>query len=105
LLVHDQPLQEPARSRLTALLELSDGATIARRDLELRGPGQLSGTRQSGDAGLLFLDAFAEAPWLERISDDVERVLGRDPKLEAHTGLSLFVLRTLSGAELREAAA
>jgi ATP-dependent DNA helicase RecG len=102
LLVHEEPLAEPARSRLTALLELADGAAVARRDLELRGPGELSGTRQSGDAGLFFLDSFAQAPWLARICDDVARMLEQDPKLECHEGLSLFVQRTLSGAELRE---
>lgn len=95
LLVHDTPLVEPARTRLDALCRLSRGADIARADLELRGPGDAGGTRQSGDNGLVYLDAFTDAPWLERIPSDVERLRRDDPELTqaGHALLRLFVER------------
>jgi ATP-dependent DNA helicase RecG len=102
LAVYDEPLSELARARLEALVELTSGAEIARRDLELRGAGDVTGTRQSGQTGLLYLDEFADAPWLERISDDVERVLAGDPRLEQHPGLALFALRVLAGERFLE---
>lgn len=105
LLVHDEPLTELARARLGALLELTRGADIARRDLELRGAGDLDGTRQAGDSGLWFLDAFADAPWLGRIASDVERIRAADPRLEQHPDLALFAVRVLSRTALREEAA
>jgi ATP-dependent DNA helicase RecG len=44
-------LGETARDRLRAMAETTDGFEIARRDLEIRGPGELLGTKQTGDMG------------------------------------------------------
>ncbi len=103
LLVHDEPLVEPARSRLRALERLSRGADVARADLELRGPGDFGGTRQSGDSGLVYLDAFADAPWLGRIPSDVEQLRDEDPALSKpeHALLRLFVDRLPERPEAR----
>src|SRR5690606_3442312 len=49
-------LGETARERLRAMAETHDGFEIARRDLEIRGPGELLGARQSGAALLRFAD-------------------------------------------------
>ncbi len=49
-------LGETARARLRAMLETGDGFEIARRDLEIRGPGEFLGARQSGAALLRFAD-------------------------------------------------
>ena len=48
VLMYHSPLSENGQSRLTCLRESSDGFVIAQRDLELRGPGELLGTRQTG---------------------------------------------------------
>jgi ATP-dependent DNA helicase RecG len=48
LLLYQPPLSRPARARLDALVETTDGFVIAERDLALRGPGDFFGTRQSG---------------------------------------------------------
>jgi len=48
VLLFRRPLSDTARARLTALRETTDGFEIARRDLELRGPGEVLGTRQTG---------------------------------------------------------
>jgi ATP-dependent DNA helicase RecG len=48
ILLYQYPLTEQGRARLKALTETTDGFEIAERDLELRGPGDFFGTRQSG---------------------------------------------------------
>ena len=56
VLLYQAPLSELARSRLRAMFESQDGFEIAQRDLDLRGPGELLGARQSGVALLRFAD-------------------------------------------------
>jgi ATP-dependent DNA helicase RecG len=58
-------LGETARERLKAMAQTSDGFEIARRDLEIRGPGEFMGARQSGDAMLRFADVVADAALLD----------------------------------------
>jgi ATP-dependent DNA helicase RecG len=48
VLLYQAPLSEQSRARLTALTETTDGFEIAERDLQIRGPGDFFGTRQSG---------------------------------------------------------
>ncbi|HLF22566.1 MAG TPA: ATP-dependent DNA helicase RecG, partial [Burkholderiales bacterium] len=56
VLLYQAPLSEVARDRLAALRETNDGFEIARRDLEMRGPGELLGTRQTGLAAFHIAD-------------------------------------------------
>lgn len=58
-------LGETARARLKAMAETNDGFEIARRDLEIRGPGEFMGARQSGDAMLRFADVAEDAALLD----------------------------------------
>ena len=58
-------LGEAARERLKAMVQSNDGFEIARRDLEIRGPGEFMGARQSGDAMLRFADVVADAQLLD----------------------------------------
>jgi ATP-dependent DNA helicase RecG len=58
-------LGEAARERLKAMAQTSDGFEIARRDLEIRGPGEFMGARQSGDAMLRFADVIEDSALLE----------------------------------------
>jgi ATP-dependent DNA helicase RecG len=58
-------LGETARERLKAMAQTSDGFEIARRDLEIRGPGEFMGARQSGDAMLRFADVIEDAALLD----------------------------------------
>jgi ATP-dependent DNA helicase RecG len=48
MLLYQAPLTDTGKARLQALVETNDGFVIAERDLELRGPGDFFGTRQSG---------------------------------------------------------
>ena len=57
-------LGDTAKARLKAMVETNDGFEIARRDLEIRGPGEFLGARQSGAPLLRFADLALDAPWL-----------------------------------------
>jgi len=64
-------LGEIARARLKAMAETNDGFEIARRDLEIRGPGEFLGARQSGAAMLRFADLALDAAllaWARRVA-------------------------------------
>ena len=67
VLLYRAPLSEPARARLKVIRATSDGFEIARRDLELRGPGELLGTRQTGLAQLRVADLMRDADLLPRV--------------------------------------
>jgi ATP-dependent DNA helicase RecG len=58
-------LSETARERLRAMVDTNDGFEIARRDLEIRGPGEFLGARQSGAALLRFADLSTDEHLLE----------------------------------------
>jgi ATP-dependent DNA helicase RecG len=58
-------LSDTARERLRAMAETNDGFEIARRDLDIRGPGEFLGARQSGAPMLRFADLQTDQAWLE----------------------------------------
>ncbi len=66
VLLFQQPLSELARARLKIIYENTDGFVIAQQDLQLRGPGELLGARQSGEAMLRFADISADEDLLEQ---------------------------------------
>jgi ATP-dependent DNA helicase RecG len=66
VLLYQPPLSALARERLRALYETTDGFEIAQRDLAQRGPGELLGVRQSGQALLRFADLNADEDLLEQ---------------------------------------
>lgn len=66
ILLYQSPLSEDARSRLKVIFEIADGFEIARQDLQLRGPGELLGARQSGVPMLRFANPERDQDLLER---------------------------------------
>jgi ATP-dependent DNA helicase RecG len=72
VLLYRAPLSEPARARLKVIRATNDGFEIARRDLELRGPGELLGTRQTGLAQLRVADLMRDADLLPRVQAAAE---------------------------------
>jgi len=74
-------LGETARERLKAMVETSDGFEIARRDLELRGPGEFLGARQSGEAMLRFADLRVDSALLEWARREAHALLDHHPLL------------------------
>lgn len=74
-------LSETARERLRAMAETTDGFEIARRDLEIRGPGEFLGARQSGAAMLRFADLATDIHLLEWARAWAPVMLERWPRL------------------------
>jgi ATP-dependent DNA helicase RecG len=85
LLLYQSPLGPVARQRLMTMRETTDGFEIARRDLDIRGPGEFLGARQSGQAMLRFADLQTDQ-WLVEKARDVAQQLMRDDTatVEAH---------------------
>jgi ATP-dependent DNA helicase RecG len=79
VLLYTPPLSDTGKARLRAMAETHDGFEIARRDLEIRGPGEFMGARQSGDALLRFADLDADAPLLQRARELAPRLLDEAP--------------------------
>jgi ATP-dependent DNA helicase RecG len=75
VLLYRAPLSELARQRLAALRESNDGFVIASRDLELRGPGELLGTRQTGLAQMRVADLVRDADLLPSVQQAAEVML------------------------------
>lgn len=67
VLLYHPPLSETAKSRLQALRETQDGFAIAQRDLEIRGPGEVLGTRQTGLMSFRLADWEKDTGWLEEV--------------------------------------
>ena len=83
VLLYESPLSELARVRLKVIFELTDGFEIARRDLLLRGPGELLGHRQSGLPMLRFADLERDVALLEAARDLAQRCLAGHPDIAA----------------------
>ncbi|MEP7242889.1 MAG: ATP-dependent DNA helicase RecG [Gammaproteobacteria bacterium] len=79
VLLYRAPLSELARERLKVIRETNDGFEIARRDLELRGPGELLGTRQTGLAQLRVADLMRDVDLLPRVQQAAELMLDAYP--------------------------
>ena len=75
ILLYQQPLSELARARLKIIYESSDGFVIAQQDLQLRGPGELLGARQSGVAMLRFADIDADEDLLDHARQAADELL------------------------------
>ena len=75
VMMYDGPLTDAARARLDVLRATTDGFRIAERDLELRGPGELLGTRQTGLAQLRIADLARDLPLLPGIERAASELL------------------------------
>ena len=85
VLLYRHPPGAIARERLATMRQTQDGFEIARRDLELRGPGELLGARQSGAMLLRFADLGRDAPLVDIAHALSERLLEARPDVvEAH---------------------
>ncbi len=80
VLLYRAPLSAMARARLAAIRQTNDGFEIARRDLELRGPGELLGTRQTGLAQLRVADLVRDADLLGAVRSTATAMMRSHPE-------------------------
>jgi ATP-dependent DNA helicase RecG len=80
VLLYHGPLGETARSRLGILRESNDGFRIARRDLEIRGPGEVLGTRQTGALSYRIADLLRDGDLLDSVQSAAPALLRDDPE-------------------------
>ena len=83
VLLYTPPLSETGKARLKAMAETNDGFEIARRDLEIRGPGEFMGARQSGAPLLRFADLAADEHLVQQARAVADALLERDPAAAA----------------------
>ena len=79
VLLYQPPLTENARERLAALRDSNDGFEIARRDMELRGPGEVLGTRQTGEMRFHIADLLRDESLLADVEKSAAQLLERYP--------------------------
>jgi ATP-dependent DNA helicase RecG len=80
VLLYRAPLSEIARARLAVMRATNDGFEVSRRDLELRGPGELLGTRQTGLMQMRVADLVRDADLLPRVQRAAEMLLADYPQ-------------------------
>lgn len=79
VLLYQPPLSQMARQRLATMRETNDGFVIAEKDLELRGPGELLGTRQTGLAAFRVADLARDAALLPQVRELADHLLAGSP--------------------------
>ena len=99
-LLYQSPLSDDARERLKAMTETTDGFEIAERDLDLRGQGDLLGTRQSGMPGYHLAVPDVHRHLLEWAHEDAKATLARNPGLAGEDGQALRTLLYLFRKDL-----
>jgi len=98
LLLYQSPLGHVAKQRLMTMRETTDGFEIARRDLEIRGPGEFLGARQSGEAMLRFANLETDQ-WIVEQARDVAQWLLDAGTPEAEAIVDAHLQRWLGGRE------
>jgi len=100
LLLYKEPLSETAQARLETIKSTDDGFEIAERDLELRGQGDLLGTRQSGMPGYHLAVPDVHRHLLEYAHQDAKAVLSHNPGLSGPEGEAIRTLLYLFRKDL-----
>ena len=80
-LAYEKTITDDGKKRLSVLRRTNDGFEIAEEDLKIRGPGELSGLRQSGFLHLKFADLEKDVSMMSVARDEVDSILSSDPGL------------------------
>lgn len=80
ILLYQQPLGQHAQQRLKILRETNDGFVIAEKDLEMRGAGELLGTRQTGSLSFRVADIIRDQSWLPELAASASRMVETSPQ-------------------------
>ena len=89
-LVFSDTLTDDAKQRLGVMRQTNDGFVIAEKDLQIRGPGEIAGNRQSGFFRLKYGDLSSDLAMIEAARSDADEILAADPGL---IGLEASVIR------------
>lgn len=98
ILITGSQLGTEARERIKIMTSTNNGFEIAEKDLELRGPGEIEGTRQSGTLNFRLADIVKDRPILDAAKKTAEELVEKDPELETAENLQLkHYLMSLQG--------
>ncbi|MCU7548654.1 ATP-dependent DNA helicase RecG [Chitinophagaceae bacterium LB-8] len=89
ILLTSSKLSNEARERIKTMVSTNNGFEIAEKDLELRGPGDIEGTRQSGTLNLRLADLVKDKLILDAAKKWAEQIAEEDPELDAAENLRL----------------
>jgi ATP-dependent DNA helicase RecG len=78
--MYQSPLSENAHARLAVMRTTNDGFEIARQDLEMRGPGEVLGTRQTGEQQFHIADLLRDQALLPQIEQAAQRLQQKYPQ-------------------------
>ena len=81
ILLYDPPLSRMAEQRIAVMRESNDGFVIAEKDLELRGPGEVLGTRQTGVASFRIADIYRDQNHLPTVNQVAKEIVNSEPEL------------------------
>lgn len=81
ILMTSDKLSKEARERIKCMVATTDGFEIAEKDLEIRGPGDLMGTQQSGELDLKIADLATDGELLAQARKSAQDILHKDPRL------------------------
>ena len=89
ILVTKVKLSADAKQRISIMCETNDGFKIAEKDLEIRGPGEIEGTRQSGTLNFKLANIVEDKNILDAARHTVEKIIDEDPELTSADNLCL----------------
>lgn len=92
VLLYGYPLSSESRERLNTMRSTEDGFEIAEKDLELRGGGEILGTKQSGFSNFKIADLAFHSDLLYMANKNAELILNKDPELKSEIGNNLRTL-------------
>jgi len=91
LLMSSYKLSNEGRKRLEIMVETTDGFKIAEADLQLRGPGDLQGTQQSGVLDFKIVSLVHDTELITKTRDIAEKILINDPSLSSSENICLKI--------------
>jgi len=89
ILLTSVKLNRDARERLKIMCATTDGFKIAEKDMEIRGPGDIAGTKQSGVLDFKLADLIRDRQWFDLAAKIANRLLDNDPELNSTENLIL----------------
>ena len=90
---------DTTRERLDIMTQTNDGFVVAEKDLEIRGPGEFLGYKQSGLPDLILADLVQDAKILEDARNSAIKIIREDPELEKNPGLREVIDRRIRSTE------